>query len=68
MGGNSEIPVNRTSRSVSTALPVQRDSPEGALGRTPLHQAAMEGHAATCRLLLDRGAAVDARDRVWSCV
>lgn len=29
---------------------------------TPLHQAARQGHANTCRLLLDAGAAVDVAD------
>ena len=32
--------------------------------RTPLHEAAYYGHAAVATLLLDRGAAVDAREKV----
>ena len=32
--------------------------------RTPLHTAAIAGHADLCRLLIERGAVVDARDEV----
>ncbi len=32
---------------------------------TPLHGAAAEGHRETAELLLDRGAEVDARNKVW---
>ena len=43
--------------------PTQRVGSEPLAG-TPLHEASENGHTATARLLLDRGAAVDARDTV----
>ena len=51
---------------VRAAVPVgprvaRRCSP---LAVTPRHPAASTGHTATCGLLLDRGAAVDARNKV----
>ena len=40
--------------------PTQRDAKNIELGETPLHTAAAAGNAATLRLLIERGAAVDA--------
>jgi ankyrin repeat protein len=38
----------------------------GDWGGTALHAAAYSGSAETVRLLLDRGAAIDARDSTWN--
>jgi ankyrin repeat protein len=38
----------------------------GDHGGTALHTAAYAGSAETVRLLLDRGAAIDARDTTWN--
>jgi len=35
-------------------------------GETPLHQAAVRGHANVCAVLLDRGASLDARNNLVS--
>ena len=32
---------------------------------TPLHQAALAGHEAVVRLLVERGARLDIRDTIW---
>jgi ankyrin repeat protein len=43
-----------------------RYNPEGAHAHaTPLHQAALGGHLETVRLLLERGARLDLRDRIY---
>ncbi len=34
---------------------------------TPLYMAAQNGHAETCRILLDHGASVDLQDNVSGC-
>ena len=40
------------------------NAPGGESGMTPLHRAASEGHVETIRLLLDRGADINARGTV----
>ena len=43
-----------------------RYDPAGAHAHaTPLHQAALHGHETVVRLLVERGAALDLRDRIW---
>ncbi len=39
--------------------------PLGQIGRTPLHLVAEKGHADVARLLLDRGAQLEAVEKVW---
>ena len=41
---------------------LEKAQPVNALGATPLHEAARNGHLETARVLLDRGADVNARD------
>lgn len=43
-----------------------RYNPEGWHGHaTPLHQAVLGGHDAAVRILVERGARLDVRDRIW---
>jgi ankyrin repeat protein len=43
-----------------------RYNPEGSHAHcTPLHQAAHAGHGAVVRMLVERGAKLDIKDRIW---
>ncbi|HZT89646.1 MAG TPA: ankyrin repeat domain-containing protein [Stellaceae bacterium] len=52
---------------IDTGENPDRYNPEGTHGHaTPLHQAALAGHGAVVRLLVERGARLDIRDTVWN--
>jgi len=58
--------VDIVSLLLDTGVDPNRYNPEGTYAHsTPLHQAALAGHEAVVRLLVERGARLDIKDTVW---